>query len=263
MKYKKVLLFFWIALPVSVVMRLLQLLFTIDTRTGFFKPEYENIGFYLLIMIVAICAVTVCLCFTTHRNPVRPPEQNRPLGVVSLIMAVALTQELFTESFAGTVLKWQSAALAVTGLAAVVYFAVAGVGSFVRLNYPPILTVIPTVYFVIRIICFFTSVSSLALITDNILLLACYCTALVFFLCYGKAYHQIDADRNFRKLLAAGLSAVIFCMTQSVPHFIVNFMTGNGYLHTSNSTSLSVLVTGLYIAVFLFTHFSAKNCAAE
>ena len=51
MKYKKILLFFGIALPASVLMRLLQLMFTVDEKTGFIRSEYNETGYYLLILI--------------------------------------------------------------------------------------------------------------------------------------------------------------------------------------------------------------------
>ena len=69
MKYKKILLFSGIALPASVLLRFLQLVFTVDTKTGFFKPEYKETGYYLLILIIVCAAVTAALCFTTHRKP--------------------------------------------------------------------------------------------------------------------------------------------------------------------------------------------------
>ena len=56
MKYKKIVLFFCVALPLSVLLRTLQLFFTVETETGFFKSEYKTVGFYLLVIIIAACA---------------------------------------------------------------------------------------------------------------------------------------------------------------------------------------------------------------
>lgn len=263
MKYKKIILFFCIALPASILMRLLELYFTIDTKTGFFKPEYKNIGYYLLILIIAFCTVTALLCFTSHRNPEHPPRKNPILGAASFLMAAGLGLDLFGESFVEAIMKWQTAVLMVSGLASIVYFIAFGVGMFADINIPPVCTAVPTVYFIARIICSFTAISSLALITDNVLMLAAYCVALLFFLCFGKLYNKIDVDYNFRKLMAAGLSSVTLCFTQSIPHIIINIMSGNGYLHTSNASNISLLITGIFIGVFTFSHFSLGNVAVR
>ena len=263
MKYKKIVLFFGIALPASILMRILELYFTVDTKTGFFKPEYKNMGYYLLILIIAFCAVTAILCFTSHRNPEHPPRKNPVLAAASFLMAAGLGLELFAESFAGTVMKWQTSLLMAAGLASIAYFIAFGVGMFTDIKIPPVCTAVPAVYFIARIICSFTAISSLALITDNVLMLAAYCVALLFFLCFGKLYNKIDVDYNFRKLMASGLSSVILCFTQSIPHIIINITTGNGYLHTSNSSNISLLITGIFIGVFTFSHFSFNNVAVR
>lgn len=59
--------------------------------------------------------------------------------------------------------------------------------------------------------------------------------------------------------MASGLVSVVLCFTQAVPHIIINLVTDNGYLHTSNAANLSLLGFGLFIAAFTFSHFSLKN----
>lgn len=261
MKYKKIVLFFCIALPLCTLMRFLQLAFTVDTETGFFKPEYKTVGYYLLAFILAFCAVTVILCFIGHRNPEHPPKKNIFISLSAILFAFTIGTELLSESFSGAVRAWQSALLTVTGVAATLFLLAYGANGFVRFKIPPIFSVAPAAYFIMRIICDFTSVSSLALITDNVLLLAAYCFNLLFFICFGKLYNKIDTEYNFRRMLATGMGSVILCFTQSVPHFIINAVTGNGYCHTSLACNASLFAGGLFIAVFIFSHFSYKNSA--
>lgn len=75
MKYNKIVLFFCISAPACMLMRILQLMFTVEAETGFFNAEYGSIGYYLLAFIAVFCAVTVILCFTGHRNPDHPPKK--------------------------------------------------------------------------------------------------------------------------------------------------------------------------------------------
>lgn len=264
MKYKKIFLFFCIALPSSILMRLLELYFTIDTKTGFFKNEYKSMGYYLLIFIIAFCAVSALLCFTSHRNPEHPPRKNPLVGVAAVLMAVGICTELFNDiAVSSSNIKWQTLIVVISGLASATFFVIYGIGMFVKINMPPVCTAIPVVYFTARIICSFTAVSSLALITDNVLMLAAYCVALLFFLCFGKLYNKIDVDYNFRKLMASGFACVILCLTQSVPHIIINITTQNGYLHTSNASNIALLITGIFAGTFTFSHFSFNNVAVK
>lgn len=260
MKYNRIILFFCIALPVSIIMRIFQLKYTIDTSTGFFLQEYKNIGWYLLFVILAFVIVTAILSFTSHRNPEKPPKPNYLMSISAVALAVTIGYELFTESFSKVVRIWQSSLLMITGFLAIIYLILFAIGSFVKFNVPQISAIAPAVYFILRIICTFTSISSLALITDNFILIASYCTTLLFMVSFAKVYNNIDSERNFRKLLASGLCSIVLCATLSIPNIIINVMLNNGYLHTSMATNISVLFTGLFTASFIFSHFSIKNC---
>ena len=215
MKYNKIVLFFCISAPACMLMRILQLMFTVEAETGFFNAEYGSIGYYLLAFIAVFCAVT--LCFTGHRNPDHPPKKNIFICISSLFLAAATAIQLFSESFSGTVRLWQSVLLVLTGFGAALFFLIYGVSGFEGIKISPTLAVLPAVYYIMRLICDFTSVSSLALITDNMLVLASYSLSLLFFISFGKLYNGIDPEYNFRKLMATGMAAVILCLTQSVP----------------------------------------------
>ena len=95
------------------------------------------------------------------------------------------------------------------------------------------------------------------------LVLAAYSLSLLFFISFGKLYNGIDPEYNFRKLMATGMAAVILCLTQSVPYFIINVLTGGVYRHTSVSCNFALLATGIFAAVFIFSHFSYSNTVAS
>ncbi len=261
MKHYKIMLFFWLALPACVLLRMLELCFTVDTATGFFLREYRTVGLCLLILIFVFCAVAVLLSFASHRNPEKPPVRSLWLAIASFLVGGLTAYELFTESFAGTVLPWQLALLGITGVAAVLFFFAYGVSLLGLLHLPPLAAVLPPLYLIVKIICTFTAVSSLALISDNILLLAAYCVSLLFFLSFGKLQNDLDTEKNFKKLLAWGLSGALLCTTQGLSHVLFYLGTGGTYRHTSLSANLSLLGMGIFALVFTLTHFSAKNAA--
>lgn len=259
MKYKKIVLFFCLTLPLSLLLRTLQLFFTVETDTGFFKIEYKTVGFYFLALIIAVCVSMAIICFTGHRNPEHPPKINPFIAVSSFLVVISIISSIFDQSFLEVVMHWQTTLLTISGVLAAIYFLLYGMSGFININLPPILSIFPSAYFIMKIISSFTAISSLALITDNILILAAYCVILLFLISFGKLYNGIDSEGNFRKLMASGFVSVILCFTQAVPHFIINFATDGAYLHTSNATSLSLLGFGIFIAAFTFSHFSLSN----
>ena len=259
MKYKKILLFFSITLPLSVLLRTLELFFTVETDTGFFKNEYKSAGIYLLALIIAVAASLAVICFTAHRNPEHPPKTNSFMSAAAFLAAFSIGAELYNESFSGTVMIWQLVLLMLAGFAAAVYFVLYGLSGIAKFSLPSLTAVIPSVYLIMRIICSFTSISSLALITDNVLLLSAYCLLLLFFLSFGRLYCGIGSEIEFRKLMSFGLTATVLCFTEAIPHIIINLATDNGYQHTSNTANFSLLMFGFFAAVFVFSHFSASN----
>lgn len=259
MKFKKIILFFLVALPLSVALRIIQLTYIIETSTGFFRQEFEAYGGYMLAVIFAFSLAVAIFAFTSHRSPEHPPKPNIALSLTSAALGFSILYELAAESFPAVVQGWQITLLHITGIATAAYLVAFAVKKFVDFPLPPVCSVIPTVYLILRVICDFTSISSLALISDNLILMAAYCVSLLFMLNLAKLYNGVDREYNFRKLMASGLAAIILCFTQSVPHIVINVVTGFSYLHTSMAANVTVLFWGLFISAFVFSHFSYKN----
>lgn len=259
MKYKKIMLFFSVALPLCVILRFIQLEFIIETATGFFKQEFEVFGGYITAVIFAFCAMAAIFSFTSHRSPEHPPKPNIAISLSSLLFAVSIIFEALTESSAQVVSTWQMSLLRISGILAAVYLIIFALKRFVDIPLPAIASAVLPLYLIFKIIFNFSAISALALISDNILLIAAYCVSLLFAISFVKLYNNSDTERNFRKLLATGLSSVILCLTQSVPHIIVNVSNGYNYLHTSMAANINLLFLGLFIAAFIFSHFSKEN----
>ena len=258
MKLNKIFVFFAAALPISVLLRLFQIRFTVDMATGFFKREEAAVGILLLCLIGAAClALAIFSRFAFRMPEIR--KKNLPEAIASLLCAGALIYELASESFAGTVLSWQLTLLTLVGIAAVLVFLAHSASLFAGFPLPKILFLIPPFYFIVQIICTFTSISSLALISDYILLMATYCVGLLFFLNYGKLQNDVDPEHTFRKFLGSGLCFTLLAATQSLPYFVFNFLLKQDYPHTSLSANLSALAFGIFAAVSLFTCFCGKR----
>lgn len=259
MKYKQIILFFVVALPTSIALRLIQLFHIVEANTGFYKQGLENWGGYITLIILAVALVLAVFSLFSHRSPEKPPKVNLCIGLASGLLASAFAIELyFGFNTFGTVL-WQKILLYILGIASVLWLTVFSIKDFINIPLPNLTAIIPALFFILKIICSFAGISSLALISDNVLLITAYCAVLLFMLQFAKLYNNVGKERGFRKLLATGLASSVLCFTQSVPNIVFHVASENGYLHTAMVTSFSMFFTGVFIATFVFTHFSKKN----
>lgn len=258
MRLNKIMLLFFLALPVSMGLRFLQLYFTIDAKTGFYFNEAKNFGPMLLVIILLSAFAVALFSYLTFVRPKNPPKINPYISVSAVFLSVGiLTEVVFQRNI--TAIAWQSAALKLLSLAMAAYLILLALSPIFKFEIPKILSSVTVLYMIIRIIFDFTSISKLALISDNIILIVTYCAVLIFFLNYTKLYNDADTDKMFKNLLSSGLASVVLCFTNSVPNILINIISDESYLHTSMFTNITVLFLGVFILSFLLSYFSKKN----
>ncbi len=259
MKYKHLILFFLVALPVSVLIRVFQVFFTIDGTTGFFKPEYKAFGLCMVVLVLAIIAATVFISVFIRRCPPKMPRVKPSLGISSILLGLSILYETLNTSYAPNIPFWQKGLVIVFGGTSVVFFVAYGLKMFKNYHIKRRFYVVPVLYWMVKLIFIFTGISSLALISDNVFLVLSYCSALVFMLEYSKFANKIDVDMNYKKLFASGLAAVILCAVTSFPRFIAVIIGNTKILHESIVSSVTLFFTAVFIAAFIFNDYSVHN----
>ena len=255
MKYNKIIFFYGFALIAGIITRFFQINNTIDFATGFFQQNQIFFGYFMLAIIFLMALLCAIFAMTFYKDPENPPVKGTVLGIISFLPAIAIGFEIFTESNMVAVVPMQSLLLKITGILTVLYFTLYGVSKFIDFKLPNFASIIPSIYIIIRIICDFASISSLALISDYIFLISGYCTVLLFFINFIKLYNKVDTEYNFRKILATGLASSLICISQSTAHIIINIINSGTYNHVPHSANISMLALGLFIITFVLTHF--------
>ena len=258
MKQNNIMLFFLIALPVCLVLRFLQLCFTIESNTGFFINETKNFGPILLLMILLCTSSVAVFSWLTFVRPNNPPKTTMFMSISSFALSLSVFVELVFNN-AVAAISWQSALLKLLSFAVIAYFIVFALSKFIEIQIPEIASSVTVLYTIIRMICDFTSISKLALISDNILLIFSYCAVLTFFLNYTKLACHTDNDKSFKVILSSGLASVVLCFTSSIPNLLVNLILKNGYHHSSLLTCVTFLFLGIFIFSYIFSYFSKDN----
>lgn len=253
--------FFSISLLACLVIRTLQLLFTVDGATGFIKAEYRPIGIAMMLILFLAVIVSVIIGISVRRCPLKMPKVSPLLGISSMLMGAAILYEVFSISVLRNSNIYQIIALEAFGCFAGIFFIAYGLKAFVKFKMSPVFFVIPVLYWAIKLIYVFTNISSLALITDNILLCVCYCGVLVFMLEYAMLANKINVERTSRILMASALCAANLSLVCSLPRFIAIVTGHTEGLHESVSSMVTVLFTGVFIILFMWHYFRNKNLA--
>ena len=258
MKQNKIMLFFFMVLPVSLVLRFLQLCFTIEANTGFYINETKNFGPILLILIL-LCALSVgFFAWLTFIRPNNPPKTTVFMSVSALVLSLSIFAESVLNNTV-VVIGWQAVLLKLLSLAVIAYFVLFALSRFIKIKLPEIASSLTVLYIIIRMICDFTSISKLSLISDNIFLIFSYCALLTFFLTYTKLTCRADNDKTFKVILSSGLASVVLCFTSSIPNLLINLILKNGYYHSSLLTCVTFFLFGVFILSYVLSYFSNHN----
>ncbi len=259
MNFKKLMTAFLIALPVCVGIRIIQIIFTIEYSNGFYIIGKSLLGNIALVLIALIGVAGIVLALKTKNVSIRLPKKDIVLGVLSILVAISLGGELFGEATPMTMTAWQVWFLKSTTLFTAVYFTANGISMFLGFKLPTLLCVMPAVYAIVKTIFTFINISSLALISDNILLMASYCCLMLFFINYGKVYNGIDVKTAFPKLAARGFVTAIICGAQSLSAIIINIFGNTPYTHINNEVLYSLFCLSAFTAAFVYKTAKIKE----
>ncbi len=248
MKFKKSTLAIWLAALSALVLRALQIFYTIDQKTGFYKSAKTELGIALMVLVVALCvfaAVVARLCdYPTKESP----KNSKLWAIASGILAISLFYETFNEQFVFGTTNWQSAAMKTMGFLTALYFAALVVFEFVEFNMPDFCHLLPAAYMIIRIICSFISIGSLSLITENIFLIAAYCALLTFFISYAADKYKVYI--NGASFYTRSVLAFMLCFITAFPNLIVGVVSSGNYSHIPLTSQVMLTATTLFIATF-------------
>ncbi len=259
MQLKKITTFFLITLPLSALLRFFQLKFIIDPKNGFFYPEYETIGIVSTVIIFLLVAASVIFSFNAFRSPESAPKENIPLNIASITLGGVIILSTLFENTPVTTSQALTSLKSIFAVLAAAFFIAFGTQKYLKFKLPEIFCCLPVIYFVLSAISKFTVIASIALITDNLILITSICALMLFFLHYAMLYNNMDAEKNFRKLLASGTAAAMLSVTQSAVYFIYNGITAFEQAHTSVFVNLELLAAGIFVIIFLFSHFTQKK----
>lgn len=223
MKYRHTLIFTGVCLPVCILLRILQLVFTIDDTTGFIKQPYSAVSLAITVVIFASIATLGVMAYFSDKTEKKAKDKNYFISVTSFILSGVFIYD--TVALIGTmsVMVWYDALSVLLGIVCAVVFAAYGVRNIYQYKFLNILLIVPVFYYVIRLISIFVSTSALALVTENVYLIFTNASLLFFLFEFSKMKNNIDEKVKYKKLFASAIVSVALCLTQSVPKMVLQF----------------------------------------
>lgn len=253
MKFKKSTLVISGSVILAFVLRTLQIFFTIDQSTGFYKIEQNGLGTFLMALIVVLCMVSAVVARFYDFQTKDSEKESKLTAVVSGILAISLFYEAFNEQFGFGDATWQAIAMKTVGFLTAVYFAAMLFSAFYSFKIPDLCHTLPAIYMIIRIICSFIGIGSLSLITENIFLIASYCVSLLFFISY--AANKCKVYMSGTSIYMRSVLAFTLCLVTAIPNLIANATSLGGYSHIPLTSQVVLTAITLFIAAFNYKRF--------
>lgn len=259
MKYKYILTVFFASLAVALGLRTYEIAALTDLATGFIESEMKTIS-VIITCIIAALALAVAVCaFTVKRNPVKIPKTSLGLGLASFLLSFGILFDIANVYFSNNVPEWQAALVNISGLVSVVFFVCYGVTAFVSLHLPRALFIAPVIYWLFKLVCVFTAISSISLLTDYAFMMLAICGILLFMFELAKIANKIELKQCYRRLLIWGLLAAFFSILTVASPLLARLFGAETIFREGGSDAVVYLLTGIFIVVFILNFFKAKN----
>lgn len=258
MKNRHTLILWCVATPICVMLRAIQLIFTIDGTTGFIKQQYTAISILITVIVCAAVASMSMLAASVDEIKERPDGKHPSVSI-----ACVLTGGMFIyQTVAGVALlnAWYDILLVLLTLMSVFVFVAYGLRNVYDYKMPAIMLVIPVLYYVVKLISVFVSTSALALVTENIFLIFTNSVLLWFMYEFASFENRIgDVAKKPKRLFASGLAAAMLCAVTAIPKLVL-LLSGKIEISSGDvSAALLNISVGIFIIAYIVSKFYNKE----
>ena len=259
MRYRYTMNLFYISLPICLLLRTIQLIFTIDETTGFIKQQYSSISTVIMIVICAAVAAVGLLGLIGDGIKAGERKLSPAIALTSVLAGGMFIYDTVTSLTNLNSSSWYDLVLIILGVLSAIVFILYGLKNVYDYNMPSMMLVIPVFYYILKLITIFVSTSDLALVTENIFLLFTNGALLLFMFEFAKFENNIgDSKKENKKLFATGIISVMLCAISTVPKIIGFLVNKTQPTSQDISSALLAIVVGVFVLLFIICNFSDK-----
>ena len=251
MSQKLNLIIFAASVLIGIIVRTFMLVFTVDYNSGFIKSEYTALVICIsVILFIAALLVFFSSFFKNKKTLKVKLPVNYIFGTAEILMAAAIIYEAFFSVLLNYIQGAQFTLHKVTSLVSAAALIYVCVSRFTGREYFKIITIIPVLFWITRVITVFTEFATLATVSDTILETISMCLALVVFLNYSKSQCKIEV-KSEKLNYATALLCGYFCAISSVPRFVCALITPNAFDYFANIPALTTFAAAVFATVIV------------
>lgn len=240
---------FGCSIAVGVALRVVMLMFAVNPVSGFIEHEYLTTT-VLMIIFMSVAAVLVFVSAFSGQIKLLNDKLMSLIGaVVNIVLAVAVFYEVFISKLLEYALPTQKLLHTVAGILAVLALLYMAVCYFTKTDYPKIITAIPIIFWITRVITIFSEFAALATVSDIIIETVAMCLCLFSFMDYGKLACGISV-KNVRLTRAVAALCGYTCLLGSLPRIICIIAKPTAFEYFANIPSLTTLAAAIFAVHF-------------
>lgn len=256
MKHKTVYVGFGFSLATLVVLRVCQLLFTIESDTGFYKPSYSNFSILCIVAILLFVAAMAYFAFTDI-NPQSRGKEGKLCAVFSALTGGAILAKAAVLIFGNLT----ALAIAVAASAVIATFAYVSHAQAIFTDKPlktaMLLLTVP--FWLLELIYVFVENNDISAVPERAYDILTVCLCVMFSLSYMKFKAEMLTPMRTKLMVVLGLVTSAFCFISTLPRYIVILIGGGEQLHASAISDVLFPMYGALIITFLFSTFKLNK----
>ena len=249
--YRFSLMTFYAFAPLLVLARIVQQFLLIDSKTGFYVSEFEEIAAVISWLFAAFPLILILITALGSKVKVKAPTHSIPLGCSSFALGAALFFDSAV-SLSNAAKGGLTIALAISAFASAICFIWHGLSLVTDIKFTKIMMVFPVIWGLINLIAQFIRCAGQSAIVDYKISIVTLSFMLFTMLTQAKIVVNKSSKKQSATMLAVGLSTSLFCLIDTLPTFIATIIgQTNNLIHDKTIISPTVFIYGIYILIFL------------
>lgn len=249
-----------------IVLRVVELKYMLNPLSGFFQDKYTAISLVIYAVGFLGCLAFGFLCYFSLRkesqNPV-PPKSSFLMGCASLILSLGIFSDIGKSFLTTNDYIWADYLVVVLSFICAFIFLSWGISYFFGKKNIGILTALPIIWSVTRLILNYTRFNGIALTTENMVDVLAMAFFMMFWLYYSKLVLDIKREKSLRNLFIFGSFAATLGLVSTLPRFFVDYELRNDMLSHNPPVSFTSLSSAIFIICFLGVLYLQKKKEPE
>ncbi len=257
MKHKSVYVGYGVLLAGLTVMRLVQLLFTIDSATGFYKLQYSY--FYYVSLAALVFSAAVIIYFSAvdlkfgnqYPNGKIHKVLSVAVGILFIFLFINKTESYRQTSFGMLVLLSEA-------IAALGFILYGIIGLFGKKDFPAI-SLITVPAFVVELIVVFIKNNGVSTVPEMVYDVLMLSLSIVFSIQSAKHINGLMSQKEIKIMFVTGLFTSIMSIITVLPRFIIILMGNGEVLHKTAVSEPVYLAFGIFSLVYVIETFKKEK----